>query len=30
MQILITGGNGMVGRYLKKLLPEAITPSSKE
>jgi len=30
MHILITGGNGMVGKYLKKLLPEAITPSSKE
>ena len=30
MQILITGGNGMVGRYLKELLPEAVTPTSKE
>jgi GDP-L-fucose synthase len=30
MRILITGGSGMVGKYLKKLLPEAITPSSKE
>ena len=30
MRILITGGNGMVGRYLKKLIPEALTPTSKE
>ena len=30
MRILITGGNGMVGSYLKNLLPDAITPSSKE
>ncbi len=30
MHILITGGNGMVGKYLKKIMPEAITPSSKE
>lgn len=30
MRILITGGNGMVGSYLKKLLPDAIAPSSKE
>lgn len=30
MSILITGGSGMVGRELKKLLPNAITPSSKE
>tara|TARA_R110001583_G_scaffold33731_5_gene113817 strand:+ start:4123 stop:5019 length:897 start_codon:yes stop_codon:yes gene_type:complete len=30
MRVLITGGNGMVGKELKKLLPNAITPSSKE
>ena len=30
MNILITGGNGMVGRYLKKLLPNSVTPTSKE
>ena len=30
MRILITGANGMVGKYLKKLIPEAITPNSKE
>lgn len=30
MKILITGGNGMVGQCLKKLLPQAITPSSNE
>jgi len=30
MRILITGSSGMVGKYLKKLLPEAITPTSKE
>ena len=30
MRILITGGNGMVGSYLKKIIPEATTPSSKE
>ena len=30
MRILITGGSGMVGKELKKLLPNAITPSSKE
>ena len=30
MQILITGGSGMVGRELKKLLPNAITPTSTE
>ena len=30
MNILITGGNGMVGKYLKKLLPNAVTPSSKD
>tara|TARA_B100000795_G_C22762032_1_gene424043 strand:- start:571 stop:1470 length:900 start_codon:yes stop_codon:yes gene_type:complete len=30
MRILITGANGMVGQYLKKLLPEAKTPNSKE
>ena len=30
MRILITGGNGMVGSYLKKIIPEAMTPSSKE
>ena len=30
MNILITGASGMVGRYLKKLLPNALTPSSRE
>ena len=30
MRILITGSSGMVGKYLKKLLPGAITPTSKE
>mgnify|MGYP003123325502 FL=1 len=30
MKVLITGGSGMVGRYLKKIIPNAITPSSRE
>ena len=30
MRILITGANGMVGQFLKKLIPEALTPNSKE
>ena len=30
MNILITGGSGMVGSYLKELLPNAITPTSSE
>ena len=30
MHILITGGTGMVGRYLTELLPEATIPTSKE
>jgi len=30
MRILITGANGMVGKCLKKLIPEAVTPNSKE
>ena len=30
MRILITGANGMVGQCLKKLIPEALTPNSKE
>ena len=29
-KILITGGSGLVGKYLKKILPEAIYISSKD
>ena len=29
-KILVTGGSGMVGRYLKNILPEAIYMSSKD
>ena len=28
--ILVTGGSGMVGSELKKIMPEALYPSSKE
>ena len=30
MRTIITGGSGLVGRYLKKYLPEAIFLSSKD
>lgn len=30
MKILITGGNGMVGKNLRKLMPEAFAPSSSD
>ena len=30
MRILVTGGTGMVGKHLKKILPEAIYIGSKE
>lgn len=30
MKVLITGGNGMVGRNLRKLMPDAFAPSSSE
>ena len=30
MKILVTGGTGMVGSELKKLLPNATYPTSKE
>jgi len=30
LKVLITGGNGMVGRNLRKLIPDAIAPSSRE
>jgi GDP-L-fucose synthase len=30
MKVLITGGNGMVGKNLRKLLPDAFAPSSSE
>ena len=29
-KILVTGGSGLVGKYLKKILPEAIYVSSKD
>ena len=29
-KIVVTGGSGLVGRYLKKYLPEAIFLSSKD
>ena len=29
-KILITGGSGLVGKYLKKILPDAIYISSKD
>ena len=28
-KILVTGGSGLVGKYLKKILPDAIYISSK-
>ena len=30
MKILVTGGSGMVGRYLKEIMPDIVTPSSDE
>ena len=30
MKILVTGGSGMVGRYLKEIIPDIVTPSSNE
>ena len=30
MKIIVTGGSGMVGRSLKKLLPNAMYVSSKD
>ena len=29
-KILVTGGSGLVGKYLKKILPDAIYISSKD
>jgi nucleoside-diphosphate-sugar epimerase len=30
MKILVTGGNGMVGKHLQEILPEAIYVGSKD
>ena len=30
MKILVTGGSGMVGRYLKEIIPDIVTPSSNK